>query len=321
MDLAKYVDSSLAIGSMISAYQLDRALGSGGMGSVFRARHVLDGHIAALKVLHEGQLRQRHAIDRMMREAAVLATVQHPGVPRFFECGTLPDGRPWIAMELVDGRSLSDVLVDTRLSHEVIAELVSQLADVLAAAHVRGIVHRDLKPDNVLLTPNDAAFPLRVIDWGIAIHQSAARVTKHDEAIGTPTYMAPEQARGCTATSRTDIYGLGVVAYRALAGRAPFTAATSLEILVHHLSSPVPPLAPRCPDAPIALCELVESMLAKCGEDRPTAAQVHYALRQLRSAGDGCRTAPGETAPEPIEVGHSSSTVVVRGVQHRQTGQ
>jgi serine/threonine protein kinase len=321
MELARpnsHRESALTVGSMVSAYKIERTVGSGGMGSVFAARHVIDGHVAALKVLREDQVRQNRAIERMMREAAVLASVQHPGVPRFFECGTLADGRPWIAMELVDGAPLHDTLVDAKLSHEIVMELVFQLADVLAAAHARGVTHRDLKPENVLLTPNDEAFPLRVIDWGIAINQSTPRFTNHDEAIGTPTYMAPEQARGGAATSHTDIYGLGIVAYQALAGRAPFTAENPVEILVQHLSSPVPNLSRRCPDAPIGLCELVEAMLAKRGDERPSAAQVRHALRQLRAAGDGRSTDPHQAVPEAIfNSNRTPATIVVRGVRRK----
>ena len=317
MDLARR-EHVLTIGSRVSAYQIERMIGSGGMGSVFCARHVLDGHIAALKVLREDQLRQNRAIDRMMREAAVLASVQHPGVPRFFECGTLDDGRPWIAMELIEGEPLSKRF-GTKLPHGVVMELIGQLADVLAAAHARGITHRDLKPENVLLTPDDDRYPLRVIDWGIAIHQSTPRFTNHDEAIGTPTYMAPEQARGGPATSRTDVYGLGIVAYQALAGRAPFVADNPIEILVQHLSSPVPDLARRCPDAPIGLCELIEQMLAKRGDDRPTAAQVRHALRELRRASDKRTTAPQDAVPEPVIEGNATpATIVVKGVRRKE---
>jgi serine/threonine-protein kinase len=317
MDLARR-EHVLTVGSRVSAYEIERMIGSGGMGSVFCARHVLDGHIAALKVMREDQLRQNRAIDRMMREAAVLASVQHPGVPKFFECGRLDDGRPWIAMELIEGEPLSK-LFGAKLPHGVVMELIGQLADVLAAAHARGITHRDLKPENVLLTPNDDAYPLRVIDWGIAIHQSTPRFTNHDEAIGTPTYMAPEQARGGPATSRTDVYGLGVVAFQALAGRAPFVADSPVEILVQHLSSPVPELARRCPEAPIGLCELVEKMLSKRGDDRPTAAQVRHALRELRTQADLRTTAPQTAIPEPIlDSNRTPQTIVVRGVRRKE---
>jgi serine/threonine protein kinase len=276
-------EGALRTGTLVSAYRVDRILGAGGMGWVYRARHALDDRVVALKVLREDQLGQDRAVDRMMREAAILATVTHAGLPTFHQCGLLEDGRPWIAMELVEGTPLSVRMHGGAIvHHDLVIELIGNVADVLAAAHRSGVTHRDLKPDNVLLTPDDAKFPLRVIDWGIAHHCAGARYTNMNEAIGTPTYMAPEQARGGQVDGYCDVYGLGVVAYQALTGRAPFVGATSVEILVQHLNRPVPALGPRCPDAPYGLVELVERMLAKRHEERPTAAEVCETLRGLR---------------------------------------
>lgn len=275
-------EGTLRTGSMVSAYRVERLVGAGGMGWVYRAVHVLENRPVALKVLREDQLRQDRAIDRMMREAQILATVTHGGIPQFYECGLLPDGRPWIAMELIEGTPLSVKMAEGALDHEVVIELLINVGSVLAAAHERGVTHRDLKPDNILLTPNDPIFPLRVIDWGIAHHVAGARYTHHDEAIGTPTYMAPEQARGGPSDGHCDVYGLGIVAYQALAGRPPFVGRTSVEILVQHLNKPVPPLAPRCPEAPYALVELVEEMLVKNYIDRPTAKDVLGSAEMLR---------------------------------------
>jgi serine/threonine-protein kinase len=269
---------------MVSAYQIERLLGMGGMGWVFRARHVLDDRTVALKVLREDQLRQDRAIDRMMREASILATVSHGGIPAFFECGLLRDGRPWIAMEQIDGTPLSVRITEGAMHHELVIDFVAHVAGVLAAAHQRGVTHRDLKPDNILLTQTDATYPLRVIDWGIAHQVEGARYTHHNEAIGTPTYMAPEQARGGPVDGYSDIYGLGIVAYHALTGRPPFRGSNSVEILVQHLNKPIPALAPRCPDAPSGLVELVERMLEKDSEARPSARDVQARLDKLRPA-------------------------------------
>jgi eukaryotic-like serine/threonine-protein kinase len=293
---------------VVSAYRIERLLGTGGMGSVYRARHVVDDRVAAVKVLREDQLRLDRAVDRMMREATILATVAHAGIPALYECGLLPDGRTWIAMELVEGTPLTVRMAEAPLPHDVVADLIGQIADVLAAAHAAGVTHRDLKPENILLTPLDDRFPLRVIDWGIAHYATGARYTNHDEAIGTPTYMAPEQARGGPTDGFCDVYGLGVLAYHALVGRPPFTGSTSVEILVQHLKKRVPALAPRCPDAPIALVELVERMLSKRFEDRPSAAEVQAALTQLRTerAASSVRvdaegTAPRERIPVALD--------------------
>jgi serine/threonine-protein kinase len=219
----------------------------------------------------------------MMREASILASVSHPGLPRFYECGMLLDGRPWIAMELIAGRSLAARMQRGVLSGDEVMDVLGNVAAVLAAAHARGVTHRDLKPDNILMTPNDDAFPVRVIDWGIAHHLAGARYTSMNEAIGTPTYMAPEQARGGPTAGYCDVYGLGVVAYQALVGRPPFVGRTSVEVLVQHLNRPVPALGPRCPDAPCGLIELVERMLAKRFEERPAACEIRPYLSRLRA--------------------------------------
>ena len=308
-------EGSLRTGDMVSAYRIERLLGSGGMGWVFRARHVIDDRVVALKILREDQLRQERAIDRMMREAAILASVAHGGIPQFFECGLLGDGRPWIAMDLIQGTSLSLRIAEGTLPHDTVIELVANVAGVLAAAHERGVTHRDLKPDNILMTPNDATYPVRVIDWGIAHHVAGARYTHHNEAIGTPTYMAPEQARGGPVDGYSDIYGLGIVAYHALTGRPPFVGSSSVEILVQHLNRPVPALAPRCPEAPYGFVELVERMVAKDCNERPTAPEVQRALQKLLPVPSYLFVACEGTQPcarIDLESEHEPPTVLLR---------
>ena len=274
----------LHTGHLISAYRIEQLVGMGGMGWVYRARHELSARSAALKILREDQLACERSIDRMMREAMILASVPHPGIPRFYECGLLDDGRPWIAMELAGGVPLTERMQRGPLDADFVIDIVVSVAEVLAAAHTREITHRDLKPDNIILAPDDARFPIRVIDWGIALPRAGARYTNMNEALGTPTYMAPEQARGDKVGPAADIYGLGVVAYHALTGRAPFLGASSVEILVQHLNRAAPSLAPRCPDAPYGLVELVEKMMEKDPVLRPKAPEVWSTLGQLRMA-------------------------------------
>jgi serine/threonine-protein kinase len=300
--------AALRIGTRVSAYEVEQLLGTGGMGSVYRARHVLDDHQVALKVLREDQLEQERAVDRMMREASILATVPHGGIPRFYECGLLPDGRPWIAMELVQGTPLSARLHQGPLPHAEVMAVIGAVAGVLAAAHQRGVTHRDLKPDNILLVPDDPIYPVRVIDWGIAHAHAGARYTSMNEAIGTPTYMAPEQARGGPTDGHCDVYGLGIVAYQALSGRPPFVGNTSVEILVQHLNRPIPALAPRCPDAPYGFVELVERMLIKPFEQRPSANDVQSAIDQLQDDHRPAYEASDATGPVPRQEIEGEST-------------
>ncbi len=294
----------LQAGHLISAYRIEQLVGVGGMGWVYRARHELNARSVALKILREDQLAQDRAIDRVMREATILASVPHPGLPRFYECGVLDDGRPWIAMELVEGIALAHRMQDGPLDADAVIDFVVLVADVLAAVHARDFTHRDLKPDNIILAPGDARFPIRVIDWGIALAGAGARFTNMNEAIGTPTYMAPEQARGSKTEERSDVYGLGVVAYQALTGRAPFVGSSAVEILVQHLNRPPPALAPRCPDAPYGLVELVERMLAKDPAERPRAAEISAALGKLRASRQQppvrIAAEPGHGVPLPV---------------------
>jgi eukaryotic-like serine/threonine-protein kinase len=311
----------LETGHLISAYRIERPVGMGGMGWVYRARHELSARLVALKILREDQLAFDRSIDRMMREASILASVSHPGIPRFYECGLLDDGRPWISMELVEGLSLAQRLRGP-LDADHVIDIIGSVAEVLAAAHARGVTHRDLKPENIILASDHTSrFAVRVIDWGIAHHPAGVRFTNMNEAIGTPTYMAPEQARGGPTGGHCDVYGLGVCAYQALTGRPPFLGATSVEILVQHLNRPPPALAPRCPDAPYGLVELVDRMLAKNFEERPSAAEVRSTLSKLRIS----RQTPaymrlpvddGDAVPRPVyeTVVSPVTTTAVRSV-------
>ena len=310
------------VGELVGSYRIEDLVGAGGMGSVYRAKHSISERVAAVKVMREDQLTQERAVDRMMREASILASVSHAGLPTFFECGILDDGRPWIAMELIEGTPLASHIQNGPMNADSVIEVVRGVSQVLAAAHDRGVTHRDLKPDNILLTPTDPRFHVRVIDWGIAHHLAGARFTNMNEAIGTPTYMAPEQARGGPTDGHCDVYGLGVVAYQALTGRAPFTGQTAVEILVQHLNRPVPPLAPRCPDAPYGLVELVEQMLAKKFAERPTATEVAESLASLvaRRSGRQAVMSIEDTGGIPLAVlegDHTPQTAVIRNPNHR----
>ncbi len=276
-------DAAVSLGpdSVVGSYRLVKEIGRGGMGVVFEAVHTLLPRRAAIKVMHSDLRRQPGMATRMVQEAAILEDVRHAGIVRVYEANILPDHRPWIAMELVEGETLAQRLhYSTTLAPAELAKLLSEVADVLASVHARGIVHRDLKPDNLLLTPADSNFPLRVIDWGVARLGPMGKLTLDGLTPGTPIYMSPEQATGKNIASPCDIYSLGVIAYEALAGHPPFDGRTLAEVVCMHLTSEPTPLT-TCTAAPPELCELVHRMLDKNPAVRPGAIEVRQIARAI----------------------------------------
>ena len=251
------------------------------MATVYEAGHTVLPRRAALKVMHGDLRRQPGMATRVVQEAAILDSVRHPGVVRVYDCNVLPDHRPWIAMELVEGDTLANRLHDaTALPPVEVATLLGDVSDVLAAVHKVGVVHRDLKPDNVLCTPTDLQYPIRVVDWGVARMGPIGRLTIDGLTPGTPVYMSPEQASGHDIGAPCDIYSLGVMAYEALTGRPPFDGRTLAEVVYMHLTCAPAPLQGRC-GAPAELCNLVAAMLHKEPSARPTAIDVRQVARAI----------------------------------------
>jgi serine/threonine protein kinase, bacterial len=278
--------AKLGTDSLVGAYRIVKEIGRGGMATVYEATHTVLPRRAAVKVMHPALLGQPGMATRLVQEAAILEGVRHPGVVRVYDCGLLPDHRPWLAMELVIGETLASWL-QRRLTLPAadVAALIGDVADVLAAVHDIGVVHRDLKPDNLLCTPGDRDYPLRVLDWGVARLGVSGRLTLDGLTPGTPIYMSPEQATGRNIASPSDIYSLGVIAYEALTGSPPFDGRTVSEVVCMHLSRKPAPLRARC-NAPDELCELVESMLQKDPALRPCPVevrQVGWAIAQALS--------------------------------------
>jgi len=267
--------------SLVGAYRIVREIGRGGMATVYEAAHTVLPRRAALKVMHGELRRQPGMATRMVQEAAILEDVRHPGVVRVYECNLLPDRRPWIAMELVDGETLANRLhYASVLPAGEVATLLSDVADVLAAVHRSNVVHRDLKPDNLLCTPTDRDYPLRVIDWGVARMDVLSRLTLDGLTPGTPIYMSPEQTTGRNIAPPCDIYSLGVIAYEALTGYPPFDGRTLAEVVCMHLTRAPAPLRERC-NAPAELCDLVGRMLEKDPALRPGAIEVRQVSRAI----------------------------------------
>lgn len=297
------------VGDAVDRYVIEAVIGEGGMGRVYRALDPRLGRRVALKVLlAEGSERVRSdAAARMVREARAAAAFNHPNVVAIYDVGEV-DGSPYIAMELVSGRTLRTAGAQEAVTD---AKKVSWLSDVargLAAAHRSGLVHRDIKPDNVMITTDGV---VKILDFGIArradaestdvdIHAPTAAanlpsITAEGSLIGTPQYMAPEQLRGEPLDGRCDQFAWGVMAWELLAGRSPWGSLTNPAVLLTAvLSAPAPALKGVLPGMPPAVSDVVERALSK---DRALRFSSMDDVVTALEMGSGAATIPGDAAP------------------------
>ncbi|HEV3436820.1 MAG TPA: serine/threonine-protein kinase, partial [Gemmata sp.] len=225
----------------IPGYEVETILGSGGMGIVFRAKHMRLNRVVALKMALAGAYAGQHERERFQREAEAVAALRHPNVVQIYDIGESA-GRPYFTMEFVEGGSLAEKLQGTPLPSREAAAILATLAEAIHVAHEGGIVHRDLKPANIMLTSDGKP---KITDFGLARRLGGeAGLTRTGLALGTPSYMAPEQARGRIDAlgPAVDIYALGAILYELLTGRPPFRAETASETVYQLLTQdPVPP--------------------------------------------------------------------------------
>ncbi len=269
----------------LGRYEILERVGSGGMGEVFRARDGETGEIVAVKLLLDA--RNVRSSERMRREAMALAGIVHPGVVRFRDVGE-EDGQLFLCMEWVEGETLRERLGRGLLHVGEAVAVGAGVAEALAAVHARGILHRDLKPENLLLERGDVARP-RLIDFGVARLEGVAGLTGTGVLIGTPVYMAPEQARGQRDVGpAVDLFALGAVLYECAAGVCPFTGETAIAVLAKVLLHDPPRPSRVRRGVPPALDDVIMALLAKDPRRRPSdAAQVGLALRAIESASPG----------------------------------
>ncbi|HJZ86230.1 MAG TPA: serine/threonine-protein kinase [Polyangia bacterium] len=238
-------------GSLAGKYELGEVVGRGAFGEVYAAEHVESGQRAAVKLMHAHVQHRPEVVRRFLREAELLQRLRAPNVVTVFEVGQVASGAPYIAMELLAGKSLAWVLRKRRqLEPADVVALVTEVARGLAAAHEAGIIHRDIKPQNLFLAePADGRAPLwKILDFGVAKLRGSDETLTGTAVIGTPGYMSPEQAHGRKADRRCDVFSLGAVAYRALTGRPPFAGVDTPQILFNiAFRMPVRPteIAPR----------------------------------------------------------------------------
>jgi serine/threonine-protein kinase len=252
---------------MVGSFRLGRLLGRGAMGEVYEAVHAQSHEPAAVKLLHPHVLGQPEFVQRFVREAKVVASLDAANVVRVLEVSAPDAGVPYLAMERLVGRDLAELLREhKRLGIQSVLAMVRQIGAGLDAARAAGIVHRDLKPRNVFLAREDIGDRWKILDFGVARVAGEETLT-HNQIVGTPSYMAPEQANGSEVTHRTDLYALGVIAYRALTGHPAFEGEKTAEILyrvVHSMPLRPSVAAPVHPDVDLALAIAI----AKAPADR-----------------------------------------------------
>lgn len=259
-------------------FRIECEIGTGGMGTVYRATHLGLERPVAVKIIKREFAGDRDVADRFLREARTMAKLRHPHAAMIFDAGNLPDGRHFIIMEHVEGHTLSEVLAHRGpFPPGRAVEIAIQICDVLEEAHQLGIIHRDLKPSNIMLNEKG----VRVLDFGVAkVLATSAEVTAthattgSGQIVGTPRYMSPEQCLGQRVGARSDLYSLGVLLYEMLSGRPPFIDAMNSAVLVKQATAAPPPLLQVCKNVPRPLAHAVHSLLAKRPDDRPRTASI-----------------------------------------------
>ncbi len=263
-------------------YEVEGLLGEGGMGWVFKARHVLMGHHVALKVMRKGLASDLNAVKRFYHEAKACSRLTQPHTIKVHDFGASSDGYLYIAMELLVGRALKDAIEsDGPMPVVRVVHVARQVCKSLGEAHSKGMIHRDLKPENIYLAevPGERDY-VKLLDFGIAKFIAGGPrsedLTKAGVVVGTPKYMSPEQAKGAPLTHSSDLYSLGVILYEMITGRVPFESDSTVTLLIRHASEPAPPVPAvvgqeRIPER---LRNLVSAMLEKVPTRRPATAMV-----------------------------------------------
>ena len=299
------------VGTVIAGkYRIDAVLGRGGMGAVYRATHVMLNKTVAVKTINRDLIESAEMVQRFQREARAATSLEHPNIVAVYDLGQADDGGLYIAMEFVKGVDLKDVIrASGPMPAARIVPLLAQVASALARAHRNHIVHRDLKPQNlVIATDANGQERVKLLDFGIAktLEEGATQLTADGYSLGTPQYMAPEQAMGEQVDGRADIYALGVILYEMLVGDVPFNAASAPAVLVKHLNEAPEPPSHRRPD--LRIPPALEAVALRCLEKDPanrfqTAEEFGAALERSVPAG-----APGDAG-----VTSRGATVIVSG--------
>ena len=284
------IGEDVLLGTTIGAYRVATLLGIGGMGRVYKGVHPMIGSRVAIKVLSRECTDRQDLVERFFAEAKAVNLIRHENIVNVLDQARLPDGRPYIIMEYLDGAPLAAILEHSQ-AHQIplplggIARLAVEVLDALQATHAKGIVHRDLKPDNIYVAPSGRP---KVLDFGIAklTDPGANSSTRTGSLLGTPHYMSPEQASGRAVDHRADLYAIGVILFECVTGRKLFVADSLFDLLRKHVEEPAP--SPRLfrPDLDPGFESLILCALAKHPDQRFATAQamslaVQHATAQL----------------------------------------
>jgi serine/threonine-protein kinase len=289
-------------------YTVGGVLGEGGMGAVYEAQHVALGRAVAIKVLHPAQAKKKVAVKRFHQEARSAGRIGHPNICEVYDLGTLEDGSPYLVMERLYGETLSSRIArEGGLPVLDVIDIVTQVLSGLDAAHAKGILHRDIKPENVFLTQRLGLPPLvKLLDFGVSKMMfrvvgepdDEGDLTRTGMVMGTPYYMASEQARGeRNLDARVDVYACGVILYESLTGRRPFSGANYNALLLQILTGTPVPANQLVPDLPPEILPIIDKAMARNRDQRyPSAAAFQADLVELAARLRGERMSPASGA-------------------------
>ena len=295
----------LGAGAIVGSYVVDALACEGGFAAIYRAHHIRTQAPAALKVLRNSLADSWRMLERFHQEAEAIRRVRHPNLVEIYEIDESPPGRPYIAMEWLDGRHLASELEHRGpfTAHEAIA-ILTEICGALSAVHRAGVIHRDIKASNAIAVPRENWFTIKLIDFGIAklvapsdVHSALTTRTM----LGTPRTMAPEQILGQEVDARTDIYALGLLLYQLMCGRLPFDSENPVELEQFHLHA-VPPRASEAAPVPQALDAVILRALSKQPADR------HSSVDDFLADAQGALATTGRSQSHPPD---SESTLAI----------
>jgi serine/threonine protein kinase len=263
------------IGELVGGYRLTKKLGEGGTGETFLAAHAQSAHEVAVKVLFPQMCKDAALVERFFADVKVASLVNHSGIADLIDCGVLPAGRAFVITEYLQGKTLTDALIELGQVSDVasLADIAWQIATMLRAAHEASIIHGALKPDAIFLTfpPGQAPRPLvKLVDFGMARFRLGIRHSQTGSLLGAPLYMSPEVGRGVSKVDqRADIYSLGCIMFEMACGRPPFVREGQGELIIAHATEPAPFVSAFEPKIPQAIDQLIGRMLTKNPMTRP----------------------------------------------------